>query len=203
MRGQHTNRRDQKLRPRPVVLLQLDLPALLALVVDRRDDARIEPDVPSQVKLVRDIIEVALVLGLAGIMFFPVPFLQEFLRKRIPVGVTLRVEARAWVPIPIPGAAHATPRLVDPHREPARTQTVQRIQSCHPGTDDNHIVLLNVLDQPRTSCCSVRLRMFHTMPPSGLSSVPGPCKGCCHPVAPLPRIAVIIHACQWWVLTES
>ena len=115
MRGQHPNRRDHKWRPRPVALLRVDLPAMRALVVDRRGDPRLQLDVPAQVKLVRDIIEVALVLRLAGIMFFPVPFLQEFLREGIAVGVTLRVEARARVAIPIPGAAHATPRLVDPH----------------------------------------------------------------------------------------
>jgi len=56
----------------------MDLPAMRALVVDCRGDARVQLDVPAQVKLVRDIIEVALVLRLAGIMFLPVPFLQEF-----------------------------------------------------------------------------------------------------------------------------
>src|SRR6266851_7423111 len=94
-------------------------------------------DVPAQVKLVRDIIEVALVLRLAGIMFLPVPCLQEFLREGIAVGVTLRVEARARVAIPVPGAAHATPLLVGPHREPALTQTVQLVQPGHSGADNN------------------------------------------------------------------
>src|SRR5262245_52902191 len=196
MRGQHPHRRDHKLRPRPVALRRLDLPAMRALVVDRRGDPRIELDVPAQVKLVRDIIEVALVLRLAGIMFFPVPLLQEFLREGIAVSVTLRVEAGAWVAIPIPGAADATPRLVDPHREPELTQTVQLVHPGHAGADNNRVKLLNVLDQPRTSCYSVWLRMLHTMPPSGLSSVPGA-------IAPLPRIAVILHACQWWALTEN
>src|SRR2546422_6418641 len=58
-------------------------------------------------------------------MFFPVPSLQEFFREGIAVGVTLRIEARAWIAIPIPGAAHATPRLKDPDREPTFPQPVQ------------------------------------------------------------------------------
>ena len=111
-----------------------------------------EPDVPAQVELVRHIVEVALVLRLTRIMFFPVPFLQEFLRERIPVGITLGVEARPGVAVPIPGATHATPILEGPDREPERTQTVQRIQSCHPGTDDNHIELLNVLTHVFPDC---------------------------------------------------
>ncbi len=86
-----------------------------------------ELDVPAQVKLVRDIVEVALVLRLTRIMLFPVPFLQEFLRERIPVGITLGVEARPGVAVPIPGATHATPILEGPDREPELTQTVQRI----------------------------------------------------------------------------
>ena len=77
--GQITDRRDQKLPASPPAILRLDLPAVLALVVDRRGDAGIELDVPAQVKLVRYIIQVALVLRLAGIMLFPVPFLQELL----------------------------------------------------------------------------------------------------------------------------
>src|SRR5947209_3355300 len=80
-----------------------------AFVVDRCGDARIALDVSAQVKLVRHIVEVALGLRLSRIMFGPVPFLQELLRKRIPVGITLGVEARAGVAVPIPGAAHATP----------------------------------------------------------------------------------------------
>src|SRR3989454_3666642 len=203
MRGQHPHRRDHKWRPRPVTILRVDLPAMRALVVDRRGDPRMQLDVSAQVKLVGDIIEVALVLRLAGILFFPVPFLQEFLREGIAVGVALRVEARARVAIPIPGAAHATPRLKDPDREPTFPQPVQRIESGHPGPNDDHIVLLTVLDQPRPSGCAVWLRMFHTMPPSGDASVPGPCQGWCHLIAPLPRLAVLRHACPWWARTSA
>src|SRR6267143_4794528 len=137
---------------RPPAIFRLDLPAILALVVDRRGDACIALDVPAQVKLIRNIIEVAFILRLTRIMFFPVPLLQEFLRERIPVGITLGVEARPGVAVPIPGAAHATSLLEGPNREPKLTQTVQRIESCHPGTDDKHIALFNVLTHVFPDC---------------------------------------------------
>ena len=116
--GQDADRRDEKLRPGALAILQLDLPAIRLLVVDRRGDPRIELDVLAQVELVRHIIEVAFVLRLAGIMFLPVPFLQQFLRPRIAVGFTLGIEAAAGVAVPIPGAAHAAAILKAPHREP-------------------------------------------------------------------------------------
>jgi len=125
---------------------------ILGLVVDRRGDARIELDVPAQVKLVRYIIEVALVLRLAGIMLFPVPFLQEFLRERISVGVTFGVERASRIAILIPGAAHSTTILEGPHREPELTQTVQLIQPGNPGADDNRVELLDLLGQWRAGC---------------------------------------------------
>jgi hypothetical protein len=40
------------------------------------------------------------------------------------------------------------------------------------------------------------------MPPSGDASVPGPCQGWCHLIAPLPRLAVLRHACPWWARTQ-
>ena len=77
-------------------------------------------------------------------MLFPVPFLQEFLRERISIGVTLGVETTSRVAIPIPGAAHSTTVLEDPHREPELTQTVQLIQPGNPGADDDHVKLLEL-----------------------------------------------------------
>src|SRR5437016_10541669 len=106
-------------------------------------------DVPTQVKLVRHIVEVALGLRLPRIMFAPVPFLQECLRERIPIGIALGVEARPGVAVPIPGATHATALLEGPNREPTLTQPIQRIESGHPCADEDHIVLLTV---PTRTC---------------------------------------------------
>jgi hypothetical protein len=100
-----------------LAILSLDLPAVLLFVVDRRRDARIELNVATQVKLVGNIIEIALVLWLAGEMLFPVPLLQQFLRERIAVAVTLGVEARPRVAVPIPGASDAPTGFVNLRRE--------------------------------------------------------------------------------------
>jgi hypothetical protein len=78
-RGQDSDRSDEKLRPRSLAIFDLDLPLMLVLVVDRRADTRIELDILPQIKLIGDIVEVTLVLRLAGKMLFPVPFLQLFL----------------------------------------------------------------------------------------------------------------------------
>ena len=141
--GQEADCRDEKLRPGALATLQLDLPAIGLLVVDRRGDVRIELDVLAQVEFIGDIIEVLFVLRLTGIMFFPVPFLQQFLRPRIAVGFTLGIEAAAGVAVPIPGAAHAAAILVAAHREPELPETVQLIQAGHPGTNDNRVKLLD------------------------------------------------------------
>src|SRR4030095_5655548 len=84
---QTPNRRDQELGPCPVTICQVHLPAVRALIPNDRGHVGVEPDVPTQVKLIRHIVEVALGLRLTRIMFLPVPFLQEFLRERIPIGI--------------------------------------------------------------------------------------------------------------------
>src|SRR6266851_3182212 len=137
--GQDADRRDEKLCARPLSVVDLDFPAMLLLVVDRRGDSGMELDVAAQVELVRDVIEVTLVLRLTGKMLLPVPFLQQFLRERISVGFTLGIEAAARVAVPIPGAAHAAAILVEPHREAELAQAVHLIQAGNPGADDNRV----------------------------------------------------------------
>jgi hypothetical protein len=73
--GQDASRRDDKLRPGALPILQLDVPAIGLLIVDRCFDPRIELDVGAQVKLVCDKIEVLFVFRLPRKMFLPVPFL--------------------------------------------------------------------------------------------------------------------------------
>src|SRR6266849_3009234 len=74
--GQDADRRHEKLCARPMAVVDLDFPAMLLLVIDRRGDSGIELDVAAQVELVRDVIEVTFVLRLTGKMLLPVPFLQ-------------------------------------------------------------------------------------------------------------------------------
>ena len=49
----------------------------------------------TQIKLVRQIIQIAFVLKLTGIVLLLLPFLQQFFGKRTAVGFALRLE---WLP---------------------------------------------------------------------------------------------------------
>src|SRR5579871_5534397 len=113
MRRQDTHRPNQKLRTRPLAVVDLDFPARRLLVINRRSYARIELNVAAQIELVRNIIEIALVLRLTGIMLFPVPFLQQLFREGVAVGFALGIEAATRVAVPIPGAADAVAILIE------------------------------------------------------------------------------------------
>ena len=76
-----------------------------SLVEVRRFDLAVELHVFAQVELVGDVVQVAQVLRLAGEALLPVPLIQQFLGKRIAVGVALRVEAGARIAVPVPGPA--------------------------------------------------------------------------------------------------
>ncbi len=118
-----------------------------------------EPDVPAQVALVRHIVEVTLGLRLTRIMFLPVPFLQKCLRERIPVGITLGVEARPGVAVPIPGAPHATPSSKTRTESP---RARKRYNAYNPVTPAPMII---------TSHCSTSSRI--SFPTVGVR-----CRGC-------------------------
>ncbi len=89
----------------------------------------LELDVATQIELVRDIIQIALGLRLPGEVFLPVPFVQQFLRKRVAVGPALRIEPGARVAVPVPGSADAGAGLEDPHREPEFAQLVELVET--------------------------------------------------------------------------
>ena len=156
-------------------ILQIDLPAVLLLVEDGRNHPRIQPDMPAQIELVGYVIKVALVLRLTGKMFLPVPFLQQFLGERISIGVALGVETASRIPVPKPGAAHSAAGLEGSDGEPALSQTVQRVQSGNPGSDDNRVELLDFLDQVCTGCWGFAWGIFHIIPRLKFSAVPVSC----------------------------
>jgi len=56
-------------------------------------------------------------------MFLPVPFLQQFLGERIPIGIALRVEPASRIAVPEPGAANAAAFLKGPGREAELAKT--------------------------------------------------------------------------------
>ena len=74
-RRQDANRGYEELGLRLQAVFSLDLPAAGILVVDGGGNPGVELDVGAQVKLIGHEVEVTLVLGLGGIMLFPVPLL--------------------------------------------------------------------------------------------------------------------------------
>ena len=59
----------------------------------RRRHPAPELDVPAQVELVGDVVQVAQGLRLGGEVLLPVPFVEQLLGERVAVGPALRVEA--------------------------------------------------------------------------------------------------------------
>src|SRR5207244_3569171 len=106
-RREHANGGNQEPRRAAPSVLQGDVPAPRILLVVGSGDAALELDVAAQIELVRNMVQIALGLGLRGEVFLPVPFVQQILRERVAVGPAFGIEARARIAIPIPGAADA------------------------------------------------------------------------------------------------
>src|SRR5947207_10115184 len=105
----------------------------------RCGDTAVELDVPAQIEFVRDMIEIALGLGLARETFSPVPFLQQLLRKGIGVGIAFRIEAGAGIAVPVPGATDTAAGFEYARPQPQLAQSVELIQAGDAGADDHGI----------------------------------------------------------------
>src|SRR4029077_20807079 len=121
-RREHADGGHEEARGVPAAILQDDLPAARLLAVERSDDTALDPDVAAKVKLVGDMVQIALGLGLTSEMLLPVPSLQEFLRKGVAIGPALRIESRAGIAVPVPGAADAGAGFEHPRLEPEFAQ---------------------------------------------------------------------------------
>ena len=171
---QDADRRNQKPRLHGSAVVGLDPPAVRGLVVGRRDYPGIESNVPAQVELVRDVVQVPLGLRLAGKVLAPVPLLQEFVRKGIAVAVALGVEACPRIAVPIPRAADTAARLEHPDRQASRAQPVQLIESGDPGSDDDGVELPGgVIGRERPGGIRALCRSLHIYPLRFVSVVDG------------------------------
>jgi hypothetical protein len=101
--------------------------------VVRRSHAAVELDVAAQVELVGDVIEIAFGLGLGGKTLAPIPLVEQFLRKRIAVGMALGIKAGAWIPVPVPGAADPGGGLEDPDPQPELAQLIELVEPGNAG----------------------------------------------------------------------
>src|SRR6267378_1396304 len=102
-------------RRHPFAVANLQHPAVLGLVEDGRMHWRIELNVAAQLEAVGDVVSVAEDLRLRRIPLGPNPLLLQLLRKLVGILHALYVAARAWVAVPIPGAADAASGLEDTH----------------------------------------------------------------------------------------
>src|SRR6185503_9821213 len=138
-RGERAHRGDEVARAIPAAILQRDLPGGAGLVEDRRLHSTPELDVPAQVELVGDVVEVALGLRLGREMLGPAPFVQQLLAEGVAVGVALGIEAAARIAVPVPGAADAGAGLEHPDRLPQLPKAVELVQTGNARPDDDGV----------------------------------------------------------------
>ena len=107
----------------------------------RRGDPAVESDVAAQVEFVGDEVEIAQRLWLRREVLDPVPFIQQFLRERVAVGVAFGIEAGTGITIPVPRAADVTAGLEHPHPEAEFAEAVELVHAGDAGADDDCVVV--------------------------------------------------------------
>ena len=140
-RRQHADRGDQKPRAISRTIRQRHVPAARILAVMRRGHAAVTPDIAAQIEFIGDEIQITFGFRLRREMFGPIPFLQQFLRKRITVGPAFGIETGTGVAIPVPGAPDIGAGFQDQRLEAKRAQPVQLIQAGDASADDDGIVI--------------------------------------------------------------
>ena len=138
-RRQAADRHDAEFRGNLVAAIGLDAPAFFGFIEACGGDARVEQNVPAKVETVGDVVGVGEDFGLRRVFLRPVPLLVEFFREREGVLHALDVAARARIAVPVPGAADATARFIDPRRETKSAQAVQHVHAGESGADDNGV----------------------------------------------------------------
>ncbi len=125
-----------------------------ALVEGRPIDAGIELNIAAQIKTVGDVVGVFQNLRLRRVALAPVPFLLQFVGKRIGILHAFDIAARAGVTVPVPGAADVATLLIDPHGKSLPAQPVQHVHSRKARADHDDIVGLGAAAWllPGTDC---------------------------------------------------
>jgi hypothetical protein len=142
-RRQRSDRGDEETRSGTASGLERHFPFVGGVIPMRSLHAGVEGDVAAQVELVGQELAVAQILGLAGEMLLPVPFLQHFRREGEAVGPALRIEAGAGIAVPVPGAADAAARLIDARPETHLAQLQQLVHARQAGADDDDVPMLD------------------------------------------------------------
>ncbi len=125
-----------------------EAPQPIVLVPVGGDDPAVELHVLAQAELVGDVIEVAQVLGLAGKALLPVPLVEQLAREGVAVGIALRIEARAGIAVPVPGAAEIRGELQDRGLHAEVGQPLDLVDAADAGADDDDFVVQHVTHSP-------------------------------------------------------
>ena len=115
-------------------------PGIGAFIEQRPIDAGIELNIRTQVEPVSDMIGVSQNLGLRRVAFAPVPFLLQFIGKRIGILHAFDIAARPGIAVPVPGAPDIATLLINPDRQPDPAQPVQHVHSGKACADHDDII---------------------------------------------------------------
>ena len=110
-------------------------------------DLAVEAHVFPQVEFFGDAIQVTQIFRLSGEAFLPMPLLEQFLRKRIAIGVAFGIEPRAGIAVPVPGAAEIGGGIQHQCIDPEVGQSLDLVDAGNTGADhDDFVVRFGRLD---------------------------------------------------------
>ena len=135
----NTGRGDEESRANLGAVTECHRPCSRRVVVDGGGDLDAELHVAAKIEPIDHMVEVALGFGLFGEVLLPFPLVEELLREQVAVGVTLGVETRSGVTVPVPGTPDAAAGLDQLRREARLPRAVQLVDAGDAGTDDEHI----------------------------------------------------------------
>jgi len=139
-RRQTSNRCDEVGCRESFSRLGLYVPTVHGLVVVSPGDTGVQEDISHQVEFSGDVAHITHDFRLFRIAFRPFPLFNQFLGKKVAIGVALRVTARARVAVPVPGTADVAGRIqhLDRKTEPV-SQADELIQARKSGANDQCI----------------------------------------------------------------
>src|SRR3978361_982742 len=105
----------------------------------RRGHRSLELDVAPEVELVGDVVQIPFGFRLASEMLLPVPVVEQFLGKGVPVRPTFGAKPGSGITVPVPGAAATGAGLEHPRRQAKFAQAVELIEARNPGADDDRV----------------------------------------------------------------
>ncbi len=143
---------------------RLEEPALGPFVPSRPRDVRAEANVASEIVAIGDEAEVAQNFRLGRVFLRPGPDLLQLRIESIGIVERLNVAPRAWITVPIPGAADVVRRIQAHCRKTGFAQPVEKIEPGEAGADHGDIDVLHALVVAGRNTASLLLRHQRFLP---------------------------------------